>query len=88
MRKLKENDVVIGFSGSGNSKNVINALTYANSVNAKSIAIVAYDGGRMAVISKYVLHIPTFDMQQAEDAQMLLFHMMMQYFSKRIKING
>jgi D-sedoheptulose 7-phosphate isomerase len=79
--KLKENDVVIGFSGSGNSMNVIEALTYANSINAHSVAIVSYDGGKMAIIAKHVLHVPTFDMQKAEDGQMLLFHMMMQLFS-------
>jgi len=79
---LNAGDIVLGISGSGNSKNVINALNYANDVGAISIAFTAYDGGEMKKIAKYNIHVPTYDMQQAEDAHMLLIHMIMQYFKK------
>ncbi len=75
--KMKKNDVVIGISGSGNSKNVINAFEYASKHGGVTIAIVGYDGGRMKQIADYNIHVAINDMQIAEDMHMILDHMMM-----------
>ena len=42
---VKEEDVVIGISGSGNSKNVLNAIDFANKTNAMTISFTGNDGG-------------------------------------------
>lgn len=75
--KMDPDDVVIGISGSGNSKNVINALEYANENGGQTIAIVGYDGGRLKKIAKYYIHAEIDDMQISEDVHMMLNHMMM-----------
>lgn len=75
--KLKENDVVIGISGSGNSKNVVKALEYANETGAKTVALTGYDGGKMKTIAQYNIHIPVNNMQITEDIHLVLDHMMM-----------
>lgn len=75
--KMKAGDVVIGISGSGNSANVVNALTYAKEHNATTIAIVGYDGGKMKQMADYSIHVDINDMQIAEDIHMVLDHMMM-----------
>ena len=49
---VKEEDVVIGISGSGNSKNVLNAIDFANKTNAKPSLLINYD---MNIISKLLL---------------------------------
>ena len=75
--KMREGDVVIGISGSGNSANVVNALSYANEHGGTTIAIVGYDGGRMKQMADYSIHVDINDMQIAEDIHMVLDHMMM-----------
>lgn len=75
--KMEEEDIVIGISGSGNSVNVVNALKYAQTHGATTIAIVGYDGGKMKEIADYHIHVDVNDMQIAEDIHMILDHMMM-----------
>lgn len=75
--KMKEGDVLIGISGSGNSANVVNAMDYAKSHGGKTIAIVGYSGGKMKDMADYSIHVEIDDMQIAEDLHMVLDHMMM-----------
>ena len=75
--KMKEGDVVIGISGSGNSANVVNALDYAKENGGRTIAIVGFDGGKMKKMADYCIHVEINDMQIAEDLHMVLDHMMM-----------
>lgn len=75
--KMKEGDIVIGISGSGNSANVVNAFDYAKNHGGKTIAIVGYQGGRMKEMADYSIHADIDDMQIAEDIHMVLDHMMM-----------
>ena len=55
----KKGDVLIGVSASGNSKNLINAFEYANTAEIKTVALTAFDGGKMREISDYSIHIQT-----------------------------
>lgn len=75
--KMKEGDILIGISGSGNSANVVNAMEYAKSHGGKTIAIVGYSGGKMKEMADYSIHVEIDDMQIAEDLHMVLDHMMM-----------
>ena len=74
--KMKEGDVVIGISGSGNSINVIKAFDYAKKNGGKTIAIVGYCGGKMKEMADYCIHVEVEDMQISEDIHMVLDHMM------------
>ncbi len=75
--KMKEGDVVIGISGSGNSTNVINALDFAKKNGGITVAIVGFDGGKMKGIADYSIQVDVNDMQISEDIHMILDHMMM-----------
>lgn len=75
--KMKPGDIVIGVSGSGNSRNVVNAFEYARENGATLIAIVGYDGGKMKKMADHCIHVDINDMQIAEDLHMVLDHMMM-----------
>lgn len=75
--KLKSGDVVIGISGSGNSENVVKAITYANEIGAETIVLVGYDGGKLKNIAKYSIHVNVNNMQIVEDVHLVLNHMMM-----------
>lgn len=75
--KMKSGDILIGISGSGNSKNVVNAMEYAKSIGGTTIAIVGYSGGKMKEMADYNIHVNINDMQIYEDIHMMLDHMMM-----------
>lgn len=79
--KMKSGDILIGISGSGNSKNVVNAMEYAKSIGGTTIAIVGYSGGKMKEIADYNIHVNINDMQISEDIHMMLDHMMMYVLS-------
>ena len=75
--KLTENDIVIGISGSGNSKNVINAIEYARECGAFTVGITGYDGGVIKKLCDLSIHFPINDMQVTEDLHLILNHMSM-----------
>ena len=72
---LKEGDIVIGLSGSGNSKNVLNAIEYANTRKAITIGLTGYNGGRLKEIASYSVNTNINDMQISEDIHMMVCHM-------------
>lgn len=72
---LNEGDVVIGISGSGNSVNVVNAISYANAHGAKTIGLVGYNGGKLGKICQLRVHVNINNMQIVEDIHMILDHM-------------
>lgn len=72
---FKDGDVVIGISGSGNSKNVLKAIEYANAHNGITVGITGYNGGILKQISKYSVNANINDMQITEDIHMILCHM-------------
>ena len=75
--RLSKNDVVIAISGSGNSGNIVNAVSYAKEIGAKIIGVTGYSGGKLIKLADYHLHAPIDDMQIAEDIQMVFNHLMM-----------
>lgn len=81
--KMKTGDLLIGISGSGNSKNVIKAMEYAKSIGGTTIAIVGYSGGRMKEIADYCIHVNIHNMQISEDVHMILDHLMMYVLSHK-----
>lgn len=77
-----KNDILIVLSGSGNSKNVVSAIKTANEIGLKTFAILAFDGGKCKEIAKHPIHFDINDMQIAEDLQLIIGHLCMQWLSK------
>ncbi len=80
INKITSNDLFIGISGSGNSKNVLNAAEYAKECGVKVIGITGYSGGKLREMADYKMHVDENDMQIAEDLHMTFDHMMMKIF--------
>jgi D-sedoheptulose 7-phosphate isomerase len=72
-------DLLIALSGSGNSPNIIRALEQAKVMGIKSFAILGFTGGKCKSIADTVIHFPVSDMQIAEDLQLVVGHMLMQW---------
>ena len=79
--KSKEGDLLIALSGSGNSPNIIKAIETANSIGLQTFAILAFTGGKCKEIAKQVIHFDINDMQIAEDTQLVVGHLCMQWLN-------
>lgn len=87
MRLLgRAGDVVVGISASGNSPNLLRAFEYAKSAGIKTVAITAFDGGKMKSIADQGIHVPTAPKEYgpAEDAHMILDHLIGAYLMRFI----
>lgn len=72
-------DMLIVFSGSGNSPNVVKALEMGNSKGMNTFAILGYSGGKCKEVAQHPIHFNIDDMQIAEDLQLIVGHMCMQW---------
>jgi D-sedoheptulose 7-phosphate isomerase len=80
----KAGDVLVAISASGNSPNLISAIKYANENDIKTVAITAFDGGKMKKLAKTGIHVPTAlkEYGPAEDAHMILDHLVGSYLMR------
>ena len=79
--KGNDGDLLIVLSGSGNSKNIINAVKASKSLGVKSYAILGYDGGICKYEADEAIHFKINDMQIAEDCQLIVGHICMQFLN-------
>ena len=77
--KANRGDVLLAFSGSGNSQNIVNAINMGNSIGLHTFAILGYSGGVCKSLVANPIHFELDDMQIAEDLQLIIGHMVMQY---------
>jgi len=75
----ERNDVLLVFSGSGNSRNILRALEQAQLIGMKSYAVLGFDGGKAKAMCDVPIHFAVNDMQIAEDVQLILGHMIVQH---------
>ena len=77
--QAQADDLLIALSGSGNSRNIVRAIEQAKSMGVKSYAILGFAGGECKELADVPIHFPVNDMQIAEDMQLIVGHMMMQW---------
>jgi D-sedoheptulose 7-phosphate isomerase len=78
-------DLVIGFTASGMSVNIVNAIALANELGCETIAFVGFDGGTVGAIAKNVLHIQSNSYQHIEDVHLLLCHVITNALQERAR---
>lgn len=72
-------DILIALSGSGNSPNITQALITARDMGLQTFAVLGYSGGKCLELADIAIHLPVDDMQIAEDTQLIIGHMLMQW---------
>ena len=70
----KRGDVVLAFSGSGNSPNIVHALKTARETGLTTVGFGGRDGGRMKALCDLILIAPTDSMEMLEDLHLIYFH--------------
>lgn len=80
-------DVVVGISASGNSPNLLRSFEYAKSSGIKTVAITAFDGGKMKLMADDGIHVPTAPKEYgpAEDGHMILDHLVGAYLMRFVR---
>ena len=70
----RENDAVVGISTSGNSENVVRALTKANAIGAETIGLVGNNGGRIKEVANLSIIIPSVDTARIQEVHITIGH--------------
>lgn len=81
--QARAGDVLIAFSGSGNSANILRALEEARRLQMRSYAVLAFSGGAAKALADVPIHFVVDDMQIAEDTQTIVCHMIIQWLYAR-----
>lgn len=84
----KPNDVLVAISASGNSPNLIKAFDHALAAGIKTVAITAFDGGKMRAMADSGIHVPTEPKEYgpAEDVHMVLDHLVVSYLMRYVRM--
>lgn len=78
----KKGDMLIVLSGKGNSANILKVIETAKSKGIKTYAFLGFDGGKCLKLVDIPIHFAVNDMQIAEDLQLIVGHMLMQWLIK------
>ena len=82
LKLTNPNDLLIVLSGSGNSPNIIKALEAAKRLELTSFAILGFSGGIALELADHPIHFEIDNMQIAEDTQLIVGHLCMQWLTK------
>lgn len=72
---LQPLDLVVVFSGSGNSQNVLKALLVAKNKQIPTIGFTGFDGGKVGKSVDCHINIPSNHMGRSEDGMLMAMHM-------------
>ena len=67
-------DLVVGLSTSGNSKNVVNAVKVAKAVGAKALCLTGEDGGQLADIADVTIKVPGKATYKVQEYHLPVYH--------------
>ncbi|MBO8132137.1 MAG: SIS domain-containing protein [Candidatus Marinimicrobia bacterium] len=85
---LDEGDVVIAYSGSGNSANVLRAIEFAKSRGCVTVGMTGnyngMEGGKLAEIADIVVIVPSESMERIEDSHLIINHAIKEYIKEKL----
>ena len=72
-------DLLIAISSSGNSENIVRALSIAKDIGMSTIALTGFDGGRAKKIADVAVHVSSSNYGVVEDIHQSVMHVFAQY---------
>jgi len=75
----EKGDVVVAISGSGNSPNVLEAVTTAKAMGLTTIGLTGIGGGKLKDMVDVPLVVPSNSMQHTEDTHLIVLHLLTAY---------
>jgi D-sedoheptulose 7-phosphate isomerase len=80
----KKSDVLIVFSTSGNSANILGAIKEARAKGLLTIGMTGKTGGKMAKLCDIILKVPSSDTPRIQEAHILIGHIICSEIENRI----
>ncbi len=84
MNLITAGDLLVVISASGNSENVLKAMSYAQERSAQVVGLLGFDGGRAAAIADLSIIVPSDHYGVIEDAHLIVNHIFVDYFRTRL----
>lgn len=72
--KVRQGDILIGMSTSGNSANIVRAFEQARAQGGLTVGMTGETGGKMKAVSDILLNMPSTDTPRIQECHMLLGH--------------
>lgn len=72
--RARKGDVVIGFSTSGNSVNIIQAFNAAHELGAITIGFTGEGGGKLKAVSDHLIAVPSKDTPRIQESHITIGH--------------
>ena len=79
----KKGDLLIAYTTSGNSKNVIKALEVSKKLNINSILMVGKNGNEAANFADIVISIPSRVTARIQEAHITVSHIIFEIFEEK-----
>jgi len=73
-------DLLVAFSGSGNSPNVLEAVKWANNNGLITVGITGRPGGDLGIMAQHPIYVESSHMGHIEEGHFLIQHLVGYYF--------
>jgi D-sedoheptulose 7-phosphate isomerase len=81
---IQPGDLLIAISASGNSDNVLEAISYAQHRRAETVGILGFDGGAALELVDLAIVVPSDHYGVVEDVHLIINHIVVDYFMARL----
>jgi D-sedoheptulose 7-phosphate isomerase len=81
---VREGDVLLCISTSGNSPNVLKALEQAKSVGARVLALAGRDGGKLAKAAELCVTVPAKESARIQESHITIGHILCEIIEKEM----
>jgi len=80
----RKGDILIGFSTSGNSENIINAFNTAKELEMVTIGLSGETGGKMKSVSDFWINVPSTDTPRIQESHILIGHIICELIENKM----
>ena len=80
-------DILLGFSTSGNSVNIIKAFEVAKERGIVTIGLTGATGGNMKIVSDYLFNVPSTTTPRIQESHILIGHIICELVEQKVFAN-
>lgn len=80
-----KNDIFIGISTSGNSKNIVNAIGKAKAIGMCTIGMTGRDGGKMKELCDELMNFNYSETARVQEHHLMTYHLICEFVEKQLK---
>lgn len=77
-------DIFLGISTSGNSENIVNAVSAAKKIGMESVLLLGNDGGKLKTQSEHAIIVHSDETPRVQEAHILIIHILCDYIERSL----